>query len=62
MTRALSVAAFACIGLSVLLLGRRHGSPVPPLGDMLTLAVRSRTGRAITLACWVWVGWHVFGR
>jgi hypothetical protein len=62
MTRLLTVLAFTGIGLAAAGIGRRHGSQVPTLGELATLAMRSRTGRLITIACWVWVGWHFFGR
>jgi uncharacterized protein DUF6186 len=62
MTRALSILAFAGIALWVLALGRRPGTQVPTLGELLGLAMASTAGRALTTASWAWVGWHFFGR
>ena len=62
MSRLLTVLAFATIGLAVAGIGRWPGSRVPTLGEVATLAMRHRTGRMITMACWIWIGWHFFGR
>jgi hypothetical protein len=61
-TRALSVLAFVAIGVWAAALGRRPESEVPTAGELLTLAMRSTTGRVLTMASWAWVGWHFFGR
>jgi Family of unknown function (DUF6186) len=37
-------------------------APVPSLGDLLTRAMRTRTGRVGVLVAWVWVGLHFFAR
>jgi Family of unknown function (DUF6186) len=62
MTRLLTVLAFTAIGLAAAGIGRWPGSRVPTLGELATLAMRHRTGRVIIMACWIWVGWHFFGR
>ena len=36
--------------------------PVPSFGDLLTRAMRSRTGRVGVLVAWAWVGLHFFAR
>lgn len=36
--------------------------PIPPLGDLLTRIMRSRTGRAGVLVAWAWLGLHFFAR
>ena len=46
--------------LQVLGLGTR--ARVPPLGDLLTRAMRSRTGRVGVLVAWAWIGLHFFAR
>ena len=61
-SRAVTLLAFACIGVSVAMIGRRPGSDVPTLPQLLDLAMRSPAGRASALVSWVWVGWHFFGR
>jgi hypothetical protein len=41
-------------------LGSRTRAPVPSLGDLLTRAMRSRTGRVGILVGWAWIGLHFF--
>jgi hypothetical protein len=36
--------------------------PIPPLGDLLTRIMRSRTGRVGVLVAWAWLGLHFFAR
>ncbi len=35
---------------------------VPSLGDLLTRAMRSRTGRVGILVAWAWIGLHFFAK
>jgi len=50
-------------GIVVLeVLATRTRVPVPSLGDLLTRAMRSRTGRVGILVAWAWVGLHFFAR
>ena len=35
---------------------------VPSLGDLLTRAMRSRTGRVGILVAWAWIGLHFFAQ
>jgi hypothetical protein len=44
------------------LLATRTRLPVPALGDLLTRAMRSRTGRVGVLVAWAWIGLHFFAR
>jgi uncharacterized protein DUF6186 len=37
-------------------------APVPPLGDVLTRIMRTRTGRVGVLVAWAWIGLHFFAR
>ena len=50
------------LALIVLLqvLATRTRAPVPSLGDLLTRAMRSRTGRVGVLVAWAWIGLHFF--
>ena len=41
-------------------LATRTRVPVPSLGDLLTRAMRSRTGRVGILVAWAWIGLHFF--
>jgi hypothetical protein len=43
-------------------LATRTNVPVPSLGDLLTRAMRSRTGRVGVLVAWAWIGLHFFAR
>jgi hypothetical protein len=50
-------------GIVVLqVLGAWTRAPVPPLGDLFTRAMRSRTGRVGMLVAWAWIGLHFFAR
>lgn len=41
-------------------LATRTPVPVPSLGNLLTRAMRSRTGRVGILVAWAWIGLHFF--
>jgi hypothetical protein len=43
-------------------LAARTQGPIPPLGDLLTRIMRSRTGRVGVLVAWAWLGLHFFAR
>jgi hypothetical protein len=50
-------------GIVVLqVLASRTRVPVPSLGELLTRAMRSRTGRVGVLVAWAWIGLHFFAR
>ncbi len=50
-------------GIVVLqVLATRTRVPVPSLGELLTRAMRSRTGRVGVLVAWAWIGLHFFAR
>jgi Family of unknown function (DUF6186) len=40
----------------------RTRAPVPSLGELLSRAMRSRTGRVGILVAWAWIGLHFFAR
>ena len=52
----------AVLGAIVLLqvLATRTRVPVPSLGELLTRAMRTRTGRVGVLVAWAWIGLHFF--
>ena len=58
------VGYLAMLGGIVLLqvLATRTRVPVPALGDLLTRAMRTRTGRVGVLVAWAWIGLHFFAR
>jgi len=61
----LTIAGYLLVvaGIVVLqLLGAWTRAPVPSLGDLLTRAMRSRTGRVGVLVAWAWLGLHFFAK
>ncbi len=59
------IAGFAVILALVVaadLLARRPGSRVQPLSVVLTAVLRTRAGRVVVLAAWLWLGWHFLAR
>jgi hypothetical protein len=44
------------------MLATRTRLPVPALGDLLSRAMRTRTGRVGVLVAWAWLGLHFFAR
>lgn len=62
MIHALSILVYAASSLGVVVLGRWPRSRVPSVEQLLGKIMSTRTGRTITLAFWVWIGWHFFAR
>lgn len=64
-TRAITIVGFFAV-ISVLgvleILGRRKTNNIPTLGEWLGYVMRPRTGRALVLLGWLWLGWHYFAR
>lgn len=63
--RVITIAGYAIIiatlfGLEIA--GRRKTAAIPTLGQVLSCAMRPRTGRLLILAGWLWLGWHFFAR
>ncbi len=64
-THELTIAGYLAVLVGVVLLqvlATRTRAPVPALGEMLTRAMRTRTGRVGVLVAWAWVGLHFFAR
>ncbi len=64
-TRIITIIGFvAVIGALVTLevVARRRTTRVPTLGQWLGYVMRARTGRALILLGWLWLGWHYFAR
>jgi hypothetical protein len=64
-TRIITIIGFACvIGalVAVEVVARRGTTRIPPLGQWLGYVMRPRTGRALILLGWLWLGWHYFAR
>ncbi len=63
--RAGVIATFAVVLVAVVatdLWARRPGSAVRPLSAALAAVLRSRAGRVVVLAAWLWLGWHFLAR
>ena len=53
----------AVAGIVVLqVLAAKTRVPVPSFGELVTRAMRSRTGRVGVLVAWAWIGLHFFAR
>lgn len=64
-TRAITTIGFAAVLLSLVVLevlGRRKTNTIPTLSEWLGYVMRPRTGRALILLGWLWLGWHYFAR
>lgn len=60
-----TIAGYLVVLAGILLLqvlATRTRIPVPSFGDLLTRAMRSRTGRVGVLVAWAWIGLHFFAR
>jgi hypothetical protein len=65
MSRSITIIGFAVListmaGLEFA--ARRGISRIPTLGQWLGYLMRSKTGRALVLVGWWWLGWHYFAR
>jgi hypothetical protein len=64
-TRIITIIGFACVigALAALeAVARRGTTRIPTLGQWLGYVMRPRTGRALILLGWLWLGWHYFAR
>jgi Family of unknown function (DUF6186) len=54
----------AVLGIMVALqvLATRARARIPALGEVLSRAMRSRTGRVGVLVAWAWIGLHFFAK
>jgi hypothetical protein len=63
--RAAIIAGFAAILLLAFaadLYARRPGSGVRPLSATVAAGLRTRAGRVVVFAAWLWLGWHLLAR
>jgi hypothetical protein len=49
-------------GVAIELIATRTQARIPSLGEVLTRAMRTRTGRVGMLVAWAWLGLHFFAR
>jgi hypothetical protein len=64
-TRAVTIIGFVAVIAALVtleILGRRKIGSVPTLGEWLGYIMRPRSGRALIMAGWLWLGWHFFAR
>ena len=62
-SHAITIAGYLAVLSSIVLLqvlATRTRVPVPSLGELLTRAMRTRTGRVGVLVAWAWIGLHFF--
>lgn len=60
-----TIAGYLVVLAAIVLLqvvATRTRAPIPSLGDLLTRAMRSRTGRVGVLVAWAWIGLHFFAK
>jgi Family of unknown function (DUF6186) len=65
MSRSITIIGFAMLISTMVGLefaARRGISRIPTLGQWLGYLMRSKTGRALVLLGWWWLGWHYFAR
>jgi Family of unknown function (DUF6186) len=64
-TRAITIIGFSLVITALIILemlGRRKINKIPTLGEWLGYVMRPRSGRALVLLGWLWLGWHFFSR
>lgn len=64
-TRTITIVGFTALIAAMFtleLMARRGSSRIPTAGQWLGYLMRSRTGRALVLLSWWWLGWHYFAR
>jgi Family of unknown function (DUF6186) len=62
-SHAITIAGYVAVLTGIVLLqvlAARTRIPVPSLGELLTRAMRTRTGRVGVLVAWAWIGLHFF--
>jgi hypothetical protein len=65
MWHTVTIAGYLVVVAGIVLLqvlATRTRVPIPSLGNLLTRAMRSRTGRVGVLVAWAWIGLHFFAR
>jgi hypothetical protein len=54
--------AVLAAGVVIELAATRTRARIPPLGQVFTRIMRTRTGRVGVLVAWAWLGLHFFAR
>lgn len=62
MTRTIAIVLYAVAAALAIGFGRRNGSQLPTVEELLGRVMTTRTGRACSMLFWLWVGWHFFAR
>jgi hypothetical protein len=64
-TRVITIIGFSAVITALIILemlGRQKINNIPTLGEWLGYVMRPRSGRALVLLGWLWLGWHFFSR
>lgn len=64
-TRAITIVGFVLVIAALVtleILGRRKKANIPTVSEWLGYVMRPKTGRALILLGWLWLGWHYFAR
>ena len=64
-TRAITIVGFVLVIAALVtleILGRRKKANIPTVREWLGYVMRPKTGRALILLGWLWLGWHYFAR
>jgi hypothetical protein len=64
MSRTVTLAGFVVL-VALMLAYQAHGlvrRTTPTFGDAIAAISRTRAGRPLLLAAWLWLGWHLFVR
>lgn len=64
-TRAITIVGFLLVIAALVtleILGRRKKANIPTVSEWLGYVMRPKTGRALILLGWLWLGWHYFAR
>lgn len=64
-TRHAVLVVWALLGAAVVagqMVAARSGGRLPGLGQLVVRITARRTGRAVMVLGWMWLGWHAFAR
>ena len=64
-SRAVTIAGYLVFlgtGLILTALAHRRGSRIPPMSELFSWVMRTRTGRIAVVAWWAWIGLHLFAK
>ena len=63
MSRALTLAGYAVIAITAVIVEiRARSRGTATIATAFRMVLRHPAGRAVMIAAWLWLGWHVFVR